>query len=163
VDGAEEITVAYRLTRDGLWLPDRDNVSLVSATPDRVVLEVAGMSYEFHVARYGESRAVDSALGPVAFTALPRFREPGATLATGSLVAPMPGTVLRTAVSIGDRVRAGDPILWLEAMKMEHQITAPADGVVSELPISVGQQVEMGAVLAVVLDTEPAESGKRFA
>jgi propionyl-CoA carboxylase alpha chain len=157
-----EITVTYRLTRDGLWLPERNSVALVSADPNLVVLEVTGLRREFRVARYGELRAVDSVLGPVALTAVPRFRQPGAALATGSLVAPMPGTVLRLAVSAGVRVRAGEPVLWLEAMKMEHQITAPADGVVTELPVSVGQQVEVGTVLAV-LDGAPdtTESGER--
>jgi propionyl-CoA carboxylase alpha chain len=58
--------------------------------------------------------------------------------------------VLRLGVSVGETVRAGQPVLWLEAMKMEHQITAPADGVVTELPVGVGQQVEVGTLLAVV-------------
>jgi len=47
-------------------------------------------------------------------------------------------------------VRAGQPLLWLEAMKMEHTITAPADGVLVELNVTAGQQVEVGAVLARV-------------
>jgi propionyl-CoA carboxylase alpha chain len=62
----------------------------------------------------------------------------------------MPGTVVRVAVAEGDAVTAGQPLLWLEAMKMEHQIAAPADGVVSEVNVSPGQQVDVGAVLAVV-------------
>ena len=47
---------------------------------------------------------------------------------------------------------AGQPVLWLEAMKMQHQINAPVDGVVTELPVAVGQQIEVGTVLAVVSD-----------
>jgi propionyl-CoA carboxylase alpha chain len=66
----------------------------------------------------------------------------------------MPGTVLRVAVALGDQVSAGDPVLWLEAMKMEHRISAPADGVISELPVEVGQQVSVGTVLAVVGEPE---------
>lgn len=97
---------------------------------------------------------VDSPWGSVALTAEPRFADPDAALAAGSLLAPMPGTVVRLAVSEGDSVRAGDPLLWLEAMKMEHRISAPADGVVAELPVEVGQQVEVGAVLAVVGEAE---------
>ena len=49
---------------------------------------------------------------------------------------------------------AGDPLLWLEAMKMEHRIAAPAGGVVTELPVTVGQQVEVGTILAVVGEKE---------
>jgi propionyl-CoA carboxylase alpha chain len=76
----------------------------------------------------------------------------------------MPGTVTRVAVTTGDTVRAGEPILWLEAMKMQHQINAPADGTVTELPVQQGQQVDVGAVLAVVdpadvdaADVDPAD------
>jgi propionyl-CoA carboxylase alpha chain len=108
----------------------------------------------FHVERYDGLVCVDSALGPVTFTRAPRFADPDAALAAGSLVAPMPGTVVRVAVSEGDTVAAGDPLLWLEAMKMEHRISAPAAGVVTELPVVVGQQVDLGAVLAVVSNEE---------
>jgi propionyl-CoA carboxylase alpha chain len=144
------IEVSYRLTRDGLRAEGYDGVALVSATPEQVVLEVGGLRRSFAVARYPGLVAVESALGSVALTPLPRFRDPGSALASGSLVAPMPGTVLRLGVAVGDQVRAGQPVLWLEAMKMEHRITAPADGVVTELPVGVGQQVEVGTLLAVV-------------
>ena len=149
-EGDPELEVAYRLTRDGLRAPGFDGVELVSATPEQVVLEVGGLRRSFDVAHYPGLVAVESALGPVALTPVPRFRDPESALATGSLVAPMPGTVLRLGVAVGETVRAGQPVLWLEAMKMEHQITAPADGVVTELPVGVGQQVEVGTLLAVV-------------
>jgi propionyl-CoA carboxylase alpha chain len=51
-------------------------------------------------------------------------------------------------------VSAGDPVLWLEAMKMQHEISAPVTGVISELPVGVGQQIDVGAVLAVVTEEE---------
>ena len=151
--GEREIEVAYLLTRDGLRAEGFDGMSLLSADPERVVLRVGGLRRSFTVSRYADELvAVDSALGPVSLTPVPRFRDPESALASGSLVAPMPGTVLRVAVSVGDRVSAGQPVLWLEAMKMEHRISAPADGVVTELPVAVGQQVEVGSVLAVVGD-----------
>jgi propionyl-CoA carboxylase alpha chain len=62
----------------------------------------------------------------------------------------MPGTVIRVAVEPGARVRAGEPMLWLEAMKMQHRVDAPADGLVAELRVRTGEQVEAGEVLAVV-------------
>ena len=80
----------------------------------------------------------------------PRFTDPAAQVSAGSLLAPMPGTVVRLAAAVGDRVRAGQPLLWLEAMKMEHPIYAPVAGVVTELPVAPGQQVDVGSVLAVV-------------
>jgi propionyl-CoA carboxylase alpha chain len=62
----------------------------------------------------------------------------------------MPGTVVRLGVSVGDTVQKGQTVLWLEAMKMEHRIDAPADGVVTQLNASVNQQVQLGALLAVL-------------
>lgn len=118
-------------------------------TPTRVVLESA-VRRVFEIAVYGDLVEVDSSLGPVTLHRVPRFPEPVASLAAGSLVAPMPGTVVRLGVDVGDRVRKGQTVLWIEAMKMEHRIEAPADGVVTSLNASVSQQVEVGAVLAVV-------------
>ncbi|MEV4142728.1 biotin carboxylase N-terminal domain-containing protein [Amycolatopsis sp. NPDC049691] len=148
-----EHEVVYSLTRDGLKA-DGYEAELVSAEPGRVVLDVAGVRRAFDVARHDGVSYVDSALGSVALKAEPRFADPDAALAAGSLVAPMPGTVVRLAVQAGDPVKAGDPLLWLEAMKMEHRIAAPADGVVAELPVTVGQQVEVGTILAVVGEAE---------
>jgi propionyl-CoA carboxylase alpha chain len=62
----------------------------------------------------------------------------------------MPGSVLRVEVEAGDRVTKGQPVLVLEAMKMEHRIAAPADGVVSGVHVEKGQQVDAGAVLAII-------------
>ncbi len=85
---------------------------------------------------------------------MPRFKDAAAQAGVGSLLAPMPGTVARVGVSVGERVRRGQPLLWLEAMKMEHVIAAPTAGMVEELPVARGQQVEVGSVLAVVKPEE---------
>ncbi len=65
----------------------------------------------------------------------------------GSLAAPMPGKVIKVMTSAGAKVSKGDPLLILEAMKMEHTITAPADGVVKEIHYAAGEQVLEGAEL----------------
>ncbi len=142
--------VRYRLTRDGLVAEGLDAVSLVAHDIDRVVLEVAGVRRTFAVAVADAVVHVDSSLGSVSLTRVPRFLDPASQVAPGSLVAPMPGSVVRLAVAPGDAVTAGDPILWLEAMKMQHRVDAPADGVVVEVAVTLGQQVDVGAVLAVV-------------
>ncbi|MFI9453395.1 biotin carboxylase N-terminal domain-containing protein [Amycolatopsis sp. NPDC052450] len=152
--GDDEIEVVYTLGRDGLRADGFEGVELVSAESDAVVLEVSGVRRKFAVARYGGTVYVDSPEGAVELGVVPRYTDPDAALAAGSLVAPMPGTVVRLAVEAGDTVKTGDPLLWLEAMKMEHRIAAPADGVVTELPVVVGQQVEVGTILAVVGDDE---------
>jgi propionyl-CoA carboxylase alpha chain len=153
-DGAEH-RVSYRFTRSGLHLPEHPGVELVSATPSEIVLSHAGVAAAFTVTRYGDAVYVDSPLGPVALTALPRFPEADSAVARGALVAPMPGAVIRLGANLGDAVTSGQPLVWLEAMKMEHTITAPVDGVLVELDVSVGQHVEVGAVLARVDSPEP--------
>ena len=98
----------------------------------------------------GTTTYVDSALGHSALVEDPRFPIPGVALAAGSLTAPMPGTVLRVTVVVGDEVKAGDALVVLEAMKMEHAVRAVADGTVAEVLVSEGGQVDSGAVLVVV-------------
>ncbi|OBJ53036.1 biotin carboxylase N-terminal domain-containing protein [Mycobacterium sp. 1423905.2] len=150
-DADTEHRIEYRFTRTGLALPGDETVQLVSATPEQVVLaDGNGVDHSFAVARYGADIYVDSALGPVHLVALPRFPEPGSAVEQGSLVAPMPGNVIRLGAGVGDTVSAGQPLIWLEAMKMEHTITAPNDGVLTQLNVKAGQQVEVGAVLARV-------------
>ncbi|WP_040799217.1 acetyl/propionyl/methylcrotonyl-CoA carboxylase subunit alpha [Nocardia higoensis] len=146
--------VDYRHTRGGVLVEGHEGLELIEATPERVVLSVPGergpVRRSFDIARYGDLVCVDSPLGPVGVRRLPRFSDPADQLATGSLLAPMPGTVIRLGAAAGERVSAGQPVLWLEAMKMEHTIAAPAAGVLSALNVEVGRQVELGEVLAVV-------------
>jgi propionyl-CoA carboxylase alpha chain len=149
--------VGYRIDRSGLVAPGWEDVRLISMSPSRVELEVSGVRRAFAVAAYPGLVCVDSALGPVTLIPQARFTDPAAQVAAGSLLAPMPGTVVRVAAAVGDQVSAGQPLLWLEAMKMEHVISAPAAGVVAELPVAAGQQVEVGSVLAVVKPEEDSQ------
>ncbi|NTY64011.1 acetyl/propionyl/methylcrotonyl-CoA carboxylase subunit alpha [Mycolicibacterium sphagni] len=159
LDAAEqEHRVTYRFTRDGLVLPDDGGVTLVSARPDQVVLaDGNGVATAFEVSRYGTDVFIDSPLGPVQLVAAPRFPEPGSNVEKGSLLAPMPGAVIRLGAALGDTVTFGQPLVWLEAMKMEHTITAPADGVVTQLDVHVGQQVDVGTILARVENKNKTE------
>ncbi|EHK83100.1 acetyl/propionyl-CoA carboxylase, alpha subunit [Saccharomonospora azurea SZMC 14600] len=167
--GGVEHVVRYTATRSGFVPEDRADVTVESATPERVLLTVGGVRRAFDVCRYPDLVTVDSPQGFVGLTPVPRFGDPAAELAEGSLTAPMPGAVARVAVAVGDEVRAGQPLLWLEAMKMEHRVAAPVDGVVTELAVAPGTQVEQGAVLAVVTPkaspeptdtTDPADTAK---
>jgi propionyl-CoA carboxylase alpha chain len=147
--------IGFRIDRTGLIVEGRDDIALLSLAPERVVLDVAGVRRAFDVTEYEGMVCVDSALGPVTLIPEPRFTDPAAQAGAGSLLAPMPGTVVRLAAAVGDQVRVGQPLLYLEAMKMEHAIRAPVAGVVAELPVGTGHQVEVGSVLAVV---KPEES-----
>jgi propionyl-CoA carboxylase alpha chain len=144
--------VRYAHGRDGLTANVDGvelDVRLWSASPTAVDLSVGGVRRRFDVS-LGDPTYVDSVLGHSALVEDPRFPLPGSALAAGSLTAPMPGTVLRVTASVGAEVRAGDVLLVLEAMKMEHAVKATVDGSVGEVLVAQGQQVEAGAVLVVV-------------
>jgi propionyl-CoA carboxylase alpha chain len=123
----------------------------------RVVVEHDGMSHPVEVFLDGERVDVESMHGHLALSVVPRFGDPADRLTAGSLVAPMPGSVVSVAVAVGDEVSAGQPVLVLEAMKMQHTVAAPHGGRVTEIPVAVGDQVAAGAVLAVVPEAPPAE------
>jgi acetyl-CoA/propionyl-CoA carboxylase biotin carboxyl carrier protein len=78
--------------------------------------------------------------------------------AGGTLRSPMPGTVLAVAVADGDTVSAGQPLLVIEAMKMEHTIAAPTDGVIAELAVREGSQVAVDAPLVTVVPPSTPEA-----
>jgi acetyl/propionyl-CoA carboxylase alpha subunit len=153
-DGEEEVVVSYRFRGSSLWAAvdgtELPGLVLWSQAADRIDLEAGGIRRVFEIGSAGPARYVDSPLGSSTLTEQPRFPEPGSTTAAGSLLAPMPGTVVSVAVSAGDQVSAGDPVMVLEAMKMEHTVAAPHAGTVTEVRATPGQAVGMGAVLAVV-------------
>ncbi len=161
--------VTYRFGRDGLRAEvdgeEITDVVLHGTRPDAgsraagrtlVDLEIGGIRRLIHVTRAGRTFYVDSVLGHSAAEEADRFPDPAAMAQAGSLLAPMPGTVVRVEAAVGDLIEAGAVILAIEAMKMEHSIYAPARGIVTELPISVGAQVDSGSVLAV-LEEEPRD------
>jgi propionyl-CoA carboxylase alpha chain len=157
------VEIAYQWQRDGIALvpepepataaPDTtapDTPAVIAAAPDHAVLEVAGVRYRFDVTRSGGAVWVDSAFGHVRLVCVPRLPEPAVIAEPGSLVAPMPGNVVRIDAAVGQELSAGQPVLVIEAMKMEHQIAAPADGRLTEIRVAPGDQVQAGDVLATV-------------
>ena len=166
------IDVRYHWTRTGITIadaaaepplpePPAAEPTVAAFAPGHVTLEVAGVRYWFGITRAGAAVWVDSALGSVRLTLLDRLPAPEPVTESGSLVAPMPGSVTRIAAGPGDKVLAGQPVLVLEAMKMEHQIVAPASGILAELRVGIGAQVNAGDVLAIVTAAEPEETGER--
>ncbi|MEV7057319.1 biotin carboxylase N-terminal domain-containing protein [Streptomyces microflavus] len=157
-DGTEH-EIAYRTPRTGTPEPyDAPGVRVLAAAPDRVTLELDGVTRHFELARDRDRLHVDTAGASYTFTALPRFTDPATQTDPGSLLAPMPGTVVRLAEGLapGVPVEAGQPLIWLEAMKMEHRILAPASGTLTALHAAPGHQVEVGALLAVVQEDPDA-------
>ncbi len=136
------------------WLGGRgytvDAFSVVAASTTSVTLEADGVATTYDVAVSGLAVDVDSPGGHVRLIRVPRFTDPADAIASGSLLAPMPGTVVKVAVERGASVAAGDVVLVLEAMKMQHTVSAPTEGTVTELNVQQGSQVAAGDVLAVV-------------
>ncbi|MGX1886058.1 ATP-binding protein [Streptomyces sp. NPDC055287] len=162
-DGTEH-EVRYRATRDSLTAEGTPGVRVHGVRADHVTLEIEGVLRHFVVTVHPGGRTyVDTSTGGThTLTALPRFPDPTTSTAPGSLLAPMPGTVVRVAEGIaeGAHVTAGQPLLWLEAMKMEHRVSAPASGTLTALHAAPGRQVEVGALLAVVQAEEPGEESQ---
>jgi propionyl-CoA carboxylase alpha chain len=158
----EQYDVAYRVLGDAVQA-SVNGVPLGqtlrhTASPDRVDLEIDGIRRVYRVHRVGPGTYVDASDGSSALTEVPRFGDPEKLAPAGSLLAPMPGLVRRVLVEVGAVVTAGEPLLVLEAMKMEQTVAAPAAGVVAELRAKAGEQVAAGQVLAVV-ETSTAETG----
>jgi propionyl-CoA carboxylase alpha chain len=115
-----------------------------------VDMEVGGVRRRYRVQRAAGVHYVHSPLGDSAFRELARFPVPDDVAAVGSLLSPMPGTVIAVAVAPGDQVSAGQLLVTLEAMKMEHVIRAPYAGSVTEVRVDVGDQVEPASTLVVL-------------
>jgi acetyl/propionyl-CoA carboxylase alpha subunit len=128
---------------------------VLAASPGQVDLEIDGTRRVYRVHQAGDGTYVDASDGSSALREIPRFGDPEKAAPAGSLLAPMPGLVLRVLAEPGTAVTAGQPILVLEAMKMEQTVSAPADGVLAELHAKAGEQVSTGQVLAVLEAGEP--------
>ena len=135
--------------------PGTSSEVVVTATAE----DDAEVARRFEVHVDGNRLDVESPYGHVALSVVPRFVDPADQVASGSLLAPMPGSVVRLHVEAGQTVAAGDPVLVIEAMKMQHTVAAPHDGVVSEVPVQEGAQVAAGDVLAVVIATGSTTDG----
>ena len=149
----QRYAVAYRVTGNTVqaWVNDLPLGVLVhAATPDRVDLEIDGTRRVYRVHQVQTDIYVDASDGSSALSEVPRFGDPEKIAPAGSLLAPMPGLVLRVLAEVGAVVTAGQPLLVLEAMKMEQAVSAPANGVVAELHAKAGEQVSTGQVLAVL-------------
>ena len=140
-------------TRDGFVV---HGVTVLELSPTHARLEIDGVTSETRghnsPAAPGTPRElwVDGPHGSACLREVPRFTDPADAIPSGSLLAPMPGTVVKVAVAQGDEVEVGAVVLVLEAMKMQHTITAPATGRVTTLNAQPGQQVASGDVLAIV-------------
>jgi propionyl-CoA carboxylase alpha chain len=150
--GAQPLKVAYRFDRGKLGALSVEGEPLIAGAlgANAVELSVGGVRRSYKVRTYGDRVEVSAPSGQCSLRELGRFPDPAGLQAAGSLLAPMPGKVIRVDAAPGDAVAAGQPLLVLEAMKMEHEIVAPAAGVLTALPVNVGDQVNAGTLLAAI-------------
>ena len=146
-----EYDFEYKQKRDQKFLFSNNKEAFIySSDEDGIDMIFDGKRHYSRVTVSKNNILVHMPFGDVMLQLKPRFKMPGTEVTIGGLIAPMPGKVIDVKVKKGKKVKAGDTLVILEAMKMEHSIKASEDGTVSELLISVDDQVENGALLMVV-------------
>ena len=150
--GGDDVEVTYQSRRDGSFAVGEDRARVHEWSPGEIDVELDGRRTRSRVTAAGASIHVQVPNGTVSFEIMPRFTPPGADLTGGGLHAPIPGGVLQGRCSVGDGVEAGQVLVVLEAMKMEHHVRAPVAGVVTEIRVTTGDQVDNGATLLVIDD-----------
>ena len=146
-----ELKVEYTQKRNGQFSFSNDKVAQIySFDNESIDVMFDGKRHISKITFSNNNILVHMPYGDVMLYTKPKFIVPGLEITAGGLVAPMPGKVIDIKVKKGKKVKAGDTLVILEAMKMEHSIKALEDGVVSELLISINDQVENGALLMVV-------------
>jgi propionyl-CoA carboxylase alpha chain len=116
----------------------------------RLVLD--GIHYACRVNCVGDRVYANSANGQTELRELPRFVEPKATAIAGGPISQLPGVISAVMVTAGDHVQAGQTLVVLEAMKMEHQIVAATESVVEKVLVKVGDAVNAHQLLVVLME-----------
>lgn len=150
------LAVGYRARHDGSFEIDVAGgtppivASLSHVDDEGIEAVIDGVRARYEVVADGDDWHVQGPSGRIDVRVQPRFPDPGAETVAGGQLAPMPGNIRVVSVEVGDRVVAGQPLVVMEAMKMEHTVAAPDAAVVTEVRCAVGDQVDNGAVLVVL-------------
>jgi biotin carboxyl carrier protein len=155
------VAVTYRLAAEALELTvdgAEHVLGLRDVAPDRARVTSDGVEYRCRVAQHagpsGVTAYVDDGEGHSVWREVPRLPAPDAAAGGAGPVSEVPGTVVEVLVSQGEHVVAGQKLVVLEAMKMEHPALAATDGVVETVHVAVGQYVEAHATLVTLGATE---------
>lgn len=149
VDGKEQ-TVTWKLTARDRYIVDSQPVDVVSAGEGSVTLNVDGLQNAYHLKLAGEEIFVWSATGSCTIRRMPRHPRPAASKGHQTANSPMPGKVLRVLVAKGQQVSTGDPLVVLEAMKMEQTIRTTINGVVAAILVEPGQVIMPAQMLVEI-------------
>ena len=148
----EKISIKYKRNRDNTFsISDGKKVIIHSWAPNFIDIEIDNSRLRSKITHEKDLILINTKSGDVLFKILPKFSVREEKSPEGSLTAPMPGKVVEIKVKKGSKIKKGDTLLILEAMKMEHQVLAPNNGKVSDILVSKNQQVENGEPL-VILD-----------
>ena len=139
--------------------PHRAN--LLACAADHIAFALDDVRRTCRLVSRDDVHYAHSAHGTSELREVPRFPPPARAEVPGGCHAPMPGKILAVRVTSGQSVKKGETLLILEAMKMEHEVTAPHDGVVRDVLVEAGQQVDAGAVLVALDATRIEENGKQ--
>ena len=147
----KDLEVTYKANRDGSFdVNDGTVARVVKWTSYGIDIEVNNSRFFSKVTRDNDNIVVHGPWGDALFKILPRFTLPGSEAQAGGLIAPMPGKVVDLKVKTGSKVKKGDTLVILEAMKMEHQVKAPEDGKITKVLTKKDDQLENGALLMVL-------------
>ena len=153
-NGERDIRVEYRHLGDDRFelstAGDAHDVRVISWEAPTLVFEDGTHRRQARVMFAGERVFVHTMDYSVGLTRKPRFPDLFAAVPEGGCIAPMPGKVIELRIAEGDAVQAGQVLLIMEAMKMEHTVTAPHDGTIAQVTVSAGDQVDADALLVVV-------------
>ena len=148
----EKISIKYKRNRDNTFsVSDGKKVIIHSWAPNFIDIEIDNSRLRSKITHEKDLILINTKSGDVLFKILPKFSVREEKALEGSLTAPMPGKVVEIKIKKGSKIKKGDTLLILEAMKMEHQVLAPNNGKVSDILVSKNQQVENGEPL-VILD-----------
>ena len=146
-----EVEVTYKANRDGSFAVNEETTAkVINWTPSGIDIEINTSRFYSKITQDDDNIVVHGPWGDALFKILPRFTLPGSEVQAGGLIAPMPGKVIDLKVKVGAKVKKGDTLVILEAMKMEHQVKASEDGKVTKVLIKKDDQLENGALLMVV-------------
>ena len=147
----EKVTITYQIRRDGSFdLNEGSIAKIFNWKKSGIDIEIDGQRFFSKVTKNNKVIVIHMPWGDAVLEILPRFVLPGSEVQAGGLIAPMPGKVIDLKVKVGSKVKKGETLVILEAMKMEHQVKASEDGKVSKLLIRKDDQLENGALLMVV-------------
>ena len=150
IDG-EEIEIQYKRLRDNSFKTPDGTIAIVhECSRDSIDIEINNFRYKYNISKDEDLILITHQRGSKVLKVLPRFQLLSAKTPEGSLVSPMPGKVIEVNVKKGQKVSMGDELVVIEAMKMNHAISADQDGTVEEIFIKDGDQVDLGANLLIL-------------